>query len=108
MYACGHVVHDRDSWMIPILSFMPSVVFYLCKWYEIIWAASWQNQYNDPAPSEDSDQLCTQWVVKDPSFLHANAHADLSFRWAHMPFCWFCHEAANFQFQDVLLIVLYF
>ena len=21
----------------------------------------------------------------------ANAQADLSFRWAHMPFCWFCH-----------------
>ena len=21
--------------------------------------------------------------------------ADLSLRWAHMPFCWFCHEAAH-------------
>ena len=24
------------------------------------------------APSEDSDQLCAQWVVKDPSFLHTD------------------------------------
>ena len=21
--------------------------------------------------------------------------ADLSFRWPHMPICWFCHEAAQ-------------
>ena len=44
-------------------------------WVIPIWAASWQNQQNDCAPSEDSDQptqpsLCTQWVAKDPSFLH--------------------------------------
>ena len=26
----------------------------------------------------------------------ADAQADLSFRWAHMPFCWFCHDAAHF------------
>ena len=24
-----------------------------------------------------------------------DAKADLSLRWAHMPFCWFCHEAAH-------------
>ena len=24
----------------------------------------------------------------------ADAQADLSLRWAHMPLCWFCHEAA--------------
>ena len=48
--------------------------------------------------------LCTQWVAKDPSFLHvdredwsdwADAQADLSLRWAHMPLCWFCHKAAH-------------
>ena len=27
----------------------------------------------------------------------ADAQADLSLRWAHMPFCWFCHEAALCQ-----------
>ena len=25
----------------------------------------------------------------------ANAQADRSLCWAHMPFCWFCHEAAQ-------------
>ena len=48
--------------------------------------------------------LCAQRVAMDPSFLHADsedwsdradAQADLSLRWAHMPFCWFCHEAAQ-------------
>ena len=49
-----------------------------------IWAASWQNQQNDFAPSEDSDQpgyppslirvfACAQWVAKDPSFLPADS-----------------------------------
>ena len=26
----------------------------------------------------------------------AKTQDDLSHRWAHMPFCWFCHEAAHF------------
>ena len=40
-----------------------------------IWAASWQNQQNAYAPSEDSDQLGirAQRVAKDPSFLHADS-----------------------------------
>ena len=52
--------------------------------------------------------LCAQWVAKDPSFLQADsedsdqtgrmAQADLSLRWAHMPFCWFCHEVAHLPF----------
>ena len=25
----------------------------------------------------------------------ADAQVDLSLRWVHMPFCWFCHEAAQ-------------
>ena len=52
----------------------------------------------------DQSSLCTQWIAKDPSFLHADsedwsdwvdAQADLSHHWAHMPFCWFCHEVAQ-------------
>ena len=55
-----------------------------------------------PVWSESS--LCAQWVAKDPSFLHADsevwsewvdAQADRSLRWAHMPYCWFCREAAH-------------
>ena len=48
--------------------------------------------------------LCAQWVVKDPSFLHADSEDSdqtgrmprlICLRWAHMPFCLFCHEAAH-------------
>ena len=48
--------------------------------------------------------LCTQWVAKDPSFLHADsedwsdwadAQADLSLRWVHRSFCWFCHDSTH-------------
>ena len=54
------------------------------------------------APSEDSDQpghsscgqrrLWSDW---------ADTQADLSLRWAHMPFCCFCHEAA------LLLVIMW-
>ena len=33
----------------------------------------------------------------------ADAQADLSLRWAHMPFCWFCHEAAQLYMYQALL-----
>ena len=28
----------------------------------------------------------------------ADAQADLSFRWAHRSFCWFCHAQAQYKF----------
>ena len=31
----------------------------------------------------------------------ADARADQSLRWAHMPFCWFCHEAAHFSCDGI-------
>ena len=47
----------------------------------------------------DQSSLCAQWVAKDPRFLHADSEysdqTDLSLRWAHMPFCWFCHALAH-------------
>ena len=86
------------------------------------WAASWQNQQNMAcAPSKDSDQpghqpslirvfaVCMKkaWVVSYPLSAQrrlwsdwADAQADLSLRWAHMPFCWFCHEAAHIIIND--------
>ena len=51
-----------------------------------------------PVWSEPS--LCTQWVAKDPRFLHApRGDSDLSLRWVHIPFCWFCHQVAHFKLQ---------
>ena len=84
---------------------------------QFIWAATWQNQQSDCVPNEDSDQpgnppsLIRVFAVrmKKASALRypfsaqrrlwsdwADAQADLSLRWAHMPFCWFCYEAAHF------------
>ena len=55
--------------------------------------------------SAQSDQfLCAQWVAKNPRFFHADsedwsewadAQADLSLRWTHRSFCWFCRVAAH-------------
>ena len=45
-----------------------------------------------PVWSESS--LCAQWIAKDPSLLHADRE-DSCLPWVHMPFCWFCHEAAH-------------
>ena len=81
-----------------------------------VWAATWQNQQNECAPSEDSYQpdhppslirvfavrMKKAWVLSYPLSAQrrlwsdwADAQADLSLRWAQMPFCWFCHEAAH-------------
>ena len=55
------------------------------------------------APGEDSDQLghppsliriFAVRMIWSESSLSADAQADLSVRWAHMPFCLFWHEAA--------------
>ena len=37
-------------------------------------------------PLSAQRRLCSDW---------ADAQADLSLRWAYMPFCWFCHDAAH-------------
>ena len=61
-----------------------SAVGHLRKQGMTVWAASWKNQQNYCAPSEDSDQpghppslirviACAQLIAKDPSFLHADS-----------------------------------
>ena len=39
---------------------------------------------------------CAQWV--------ADAKTDPSLRCAHMPFCWFCHEASRFKSKSCFVI----
>ena len=39
--------------------------------------------------------LATHWVHSEDWSDWADAQADLNLRWVHMPFCWFCHEAAQ-------------
>ena len=47
--------------------------------------------------------LCAQWVAKDLSLLHVDSEdpdqTGQSLHWAHMPFCWFCHEAAQICYK---------
>ena len=86
-----------------IITELPNVM------HNIIWAMTWQNQQNEYVPSEDSDQpghppslirvsLCSQWVAKDQSFLHADSkYSDqtgrmpglICLRWAHSSFVGF-------------------
>ena len=40
--------------------------------------------------------LATHWAQRRLWSDWADAQADLSLCCAHMPFCWFCHEAAHF------------
>ena len=44
------------------------------------------------AHSEDSDQ--TGQMPRLIGVFAGSAQSDQSLRWAYMPFCWFCHEAA--------------
>ena len=83
--------------------------------YDHKWAATWQNQQSDCAPSEDSDQprhppslirvfaVCSMgsWGPKLSSCGQPrlwDAQAAPSLRWTHMPFCWFCLEVAQIMF----------
>ena len=96
----------------------------LCVWFrwwsiavDTKWA-SWQNRQNVCAPSEGSDQprhpprvfnvrMKKAWVLSYPLSAQrrlrsdwADAQADLSLRWAYIPFCWFYHEVAQIQNCD--------
>ena len=83
---------------------------HICNILKDIWAASWQNQQSDCAPSEDSDQpehlpslvrvfsVCMKkaWVLSYPLCAQrrlwsdwVDAHADLSLHWAHSHFVGF-------------------
>ena len=47
--------------------------------------------------------LAIHWAHSEDWSDWADAQADLSHRWVHMPFCWFCHKAAQFwQFSCFL------
>ena len=52
------------------------------------WASAWVLSY----PLSAQRRLWSDW---------ADAQADLSLRWAHRSFCWFCHEAAHIKFLGV-------
>ena len=77
-------------------------------------------------PSKDSDQpgflpilirvfaVCMKkaWVLRYPLSTQqrlwldwADAQADLSLCWVHMPFCWFCQTLAHLCIRNVLFVI---
>ena len=87
-------------------------------YFLFIWATAWQNIQKDLHPMEDSDQpghppgLTRVFAVrsmgsqgpKAPScgqqrllITLADAQADMSLRWMHRSFCWFCRAPAHFS-----------
>ena len=102
---------DSDSWFININD---QGTYY--NWWELYESAHDKTNKMPCAPSEDSDQpghppsLIRVFTVrmKIASVLSyslsgqrrlwsdcADAQADLSLRWVHMAFCWFCHALTN-------------
>ena len=92
----------QSEWLLQAFQNWNTNVSY--KQQRYIWAATWQNQQSDCAPSEDSDQpghppslirvfaVCMDkaWVLSYPLSAHqilwsdwADTQADLSLRWAH-------------------------
>ena len=70
--------------IVSIESFIPCFPMLYSGLLLKIWAATWQNQQNQCAPSEDSDQ---------PSLIRVFA-----FRMGVHSFCWVCHVVAHFPF----------
>ena len=100
---------------------MALVAYLLTQNFYKLRKLNWQNQQDDCAPSEDSDQpghlpslirvfavrMKKAWVLSYQLSAKrrlwsdwADAQADLSLRWAHMPLCWFCHEAAQLFYNN--------
>ena len=77
----------------------------------IIWTASWQNQQNECAPSEDQPghPLRThaffyrqQWLWSDGT----DAQADLSLRWAHSHFVDFVMSQLKWRYKSRCLLLM--
>ena len=72
------------------------------------WHACLKNNFTE----DDKCNNLTSWLISRiwPRICMmkvrlADAQADLSLRWAHMPFCWFCQEAAHLQFNNDVCFV---
>ena len=59
-----------------------------CKWS--VFAVRMKKAMVLSCPLSAQRRLWSDW---------ADSQADLSLRWAHMPLCWFCHDAAQIMFS---------
>ena len=113
----------RHAWIFPRKSQIIKDQFYCVIWSNSKQDATNEPPHDKTnilacAPSEDSDQpghppslirvftvqMKKAWVLSYPLSVQqrlwsdwADAQADLSLCWAHMPFCLFCHDAAQIK-----------
>ena len=102
-----------------------SISISFCRYFIVNnWAAKWQNQQNECAPSKDSDQpghlhslirvfavrMKKPWVLSYPLSTQqrlwsdwADAQADWSLRWAHNHFVDFVMSWLNLQYDNYLI-----
>ena len=100
-----------------LLNFLRNFIFILDNVLNIIWDASWQNQQNDCAPSEDSDQpghppslirifavrmkkawvLATHWVQAKTLIRLGGCPGWSKSSLGAQSLCWFSHEVAHLQ-----------
>ena len=59
-----------------------------------IWSESSLSAWRNLGP------LASHWAHSEDWSDCADAQTDLSLRWAHMSFYWFCHEVAQLSFPD--------
>ena len=79
--ACMFLSFFSSSWcrgLVAVCDWIFLLTFSLC--------AQWVASYGPNLSSCGQQRLRSDW---------ADAQADLSRRWAYMPFCWFCHDAAH-------------
>ena len=109
LFLCRLYVSGRNSFVLIKFNYYKVIQLFIpllstTGFWSDKWAATWQNQQNECAPSEDSDQpelppslirvfavrMKKTWVLSYPLSVQrrlrsdwANAQADLSLRWAH-------------------------
>ena len=106
-------VANFDVLILLICLYMTNIInqFKINTFYKP-WATAWQKQQNDPCAERKlrstrlnrvfAVRMKKHWVFSYPLDTlrrlwsdWVSAKADLSLRWAHMPFYWFCQEAAH-------------
>ena len=82
-------------------NFVPNGLSASARDYVYNWAASWQNQQNGMCAQQrhtvwSESLLCSQWVAKDPSFLHADSEDSDQTGWMPRPIWVFAGRACHF------------
>ena len=68
------------------------------------WATTWQNQQNDLFHQSDQSSLCTQWIAKNPMYLHADSKdSDQTGRMSRLIWVFAGHTGHFIAFVKLLL-----